>query len=232
MDTHKPSDQFQPPRTEYSQELYAALEHSAAPKTPEKLRAPFQMVKDVEKLVDSFRETAEALEQRDGREMKIKYVPVTIIGSPRTHDEIAKSQKNIERRMTMDLFAEKGKHCVHYDGKVSTPYATPDIGHWYIESNLKDGTPGTGEVTHIETHPQYINIFNHDGQRVPARLSHLAAFIPLAYHYARTVIDAYPFERDRAEVILDGLDIPEDISALLPPEHHGPSSQSDYRLAA
>jgi len=221
--------QYHPPHTVYSEELYSHIEKSAVQQTPERLHAPFQFVKDIEELVDSFRETAEAIEQKDGREVKLKYVPITFWRPARPHEEILKEQKDTERLLSIPLFRDKGRYCVHYGGKVNTPYATPDVGHWYIEEII-DGTLGTGSVTHIETHPQHIKKFNHDGQRVPVTISDLEVFAPLVYHYVHAVIEAYPFDRDRAEVILEDLEIPDDVSMLLPPEHHDP--QSSYRLAA
>src|SRR5690606_1067514 len=142
-----------------------------------------------------------------------------------------RSQLDAERALTPVLFAEKGRYCVHYGAKVNSPAATPGVGHWFIEE-MVHGVPGTGPVTHIETHHQYVIKFNDAGQPEQMRISDIEVFSKLAYHYVSTVLEVYPFDRDRAEVILDGIDVPDNITALLPPEHHIYGDQSNYRLVA
>ena len=222
--------QYQPPRTEYSAELYEQIEKSAVKSSPERIQAPFQFVKDIEALVDSFRDTAEAIEQSKGREVKVKYLPVSFIRPARKREDIRKELIDVERSIGSNLFAEKGKYYFWYGEKGASAIRTPDVADWYIEE-IVPSNPGSGVVTHIETHPHHIKKFNHNGQRVPVTLSDLEVFIPAAYHYVHAIMDAYPFERDRADVILDGLEIPNDVAALLPPEHVE-SQKNDYGLAA
>lgn len=224
--------QYQPPRTVYNEELYSQIEQSAIRNNPEKLPEPFQFSKDLEDILDSCRETAEALEQRNGREVKFKYIPVTFVRAARPHEEIFKEQLNDERLLSVDYFRDKGRYCVHYGGKIKTPYSTPNAGHWYIEE-MVNGRPGTGPVTHIITHNDRIEMYNHDGQRVPLKISDLEVFVPLVFHYTEEAMDKlYLFDRDRAEVVLDGIEFPENVAMLLPPEHREHGYQlSDKRAA-
>jgi len=220
--------QYQPPRTEYSAELYEQIEKSAVQHTPERYQqAPFQFVKDIEALVDSFRETAEGIEQRKGRETKMKFLPLTFVLPARKHEEIRRELIDTERRIGGQLFAEKNKYYFWYGEKGESAIRTEGVADWYIEE-IVPGKPGGGVITHIETHPQYIKKFNHNGQLVPVTLSDLEVFIPAAYHYVYAIMDAYPFDRDRAELILEEMDMPNDVSALLPPVH-GENRKSDHR---
>lgn len=222
--------QYQPPRTEYSDELYRQIEQSAIHSTPERLPvAPFQMVKDIEALVDSFRDTAEAIEQAKGREVKVKYLPISFIRPGRKHDDIRKDLVDKERSIGGQLFAEKNKYYFWYGEKGSSAIRTDDVADWYIQE-INPNNNGEG-ITHIETHPHYIKKFNHAGQRVPVSLSDLEIFIPAVYHYVHAIMDIYPFERDRAEVILDDLQVPNNIPALLPPTQ-SLEYKSEYNRAA
>lgn len=222
--------QYHPPLTEYSAELYEQIEKSTVKDTPERLRAPFQFVKDIETLVDSFRDTAEAIEQTHGREVKVKYLPVSFVRPPRKREDIRRQLIDTERAIGGQLFAEKNKYYFWYGEKGESAIKTKDVADWYIEEIVPEN-PGSGVVTHIETHPQYIKKFNHAGHRVPVTLSDLEVFIPAAYHYVHAIMDVYPFEKDRAEVILDGLELPDHVSALLPPEYRS-ANKTDYGLAA
>lgn len=224
--------QYQTPQTVYNTEAYSIIEQSAVQNTPEKIHAPFQFVKDLEDILDSCHETAEALEQKNGREIKFKYVPVTFIRAARSHEEILEEQLNAERIVSMDLFRDKGRFCAHYGGKIQTQYSTPEVGHWYIEE-MVNGKPGTGPVTHIETHKDHVKKFDHQGRRVPMTISDIEVFAPLTYHYTSEVMDQlYPFDRDRADIILDGVDFPDNVAMLLPPEHHDYGYQMSDKRAA
>jgi len=223
--------QYQPPRTEYSAELYKQLEQRPVQSTPERMpTAPFQMVKDIEALVDSFRDTAEAIEQAKGREVSIKYLPISFIRPARKHEEIRKDLIDREREIGGRLFAEKNKYYFWYGDKGNSPIRTEGVADWYIQE-ITPGNAGEGVITHIETHPNYIKKFNHAGQRVPISLSDLEIFIPAVYHYVHAIMDIYPFERDRAEVLLDGIELPNDVSALLPPTPAA-KYKDEYGLAA
>jgi len=217
--------QYQPPRTEHSAELYKSVENSPVKSSPEIIRGPFQFTKDIETLVDSIRNTAEAIEQKNGRNVGMKYLPITFVRPARSHAEIFKEQLDKERALTSDLFAEKNKYSFWYGGMAHTPQATPNIASWFVEELA------SGRITRIQTHPDYIQMFNHEGRLVPMALSDLEIFVPLIRHYVQTILPAYPFDNDRAEVILDGIDIPEHIEMLLPPEH-GNAQKSDYAQAA
>lgn len=222
--------QYQPPQTIHSAELYQPVEKEAAPLSPERLRAPFEFIKDIEVLIHSFRDTAEEIEQRNGREVSLRFLPITFVRPPRKSEVIRKGLIDTERTIGGNLFAEKGKYHFWLGDKRHTAYASQGLGDWYIEE-ISPENPGTGMVTHIETHAGYINKFNHAGQLVPMTLSDLEVFVPAVYYYAHAVMDAYPFEKDRAEVILEGLNVPDDISALLPPAHVA-GSQTDSMRAA
>lgn len=221
--------QFQLP-PEYTAELPKEIEQRVLQSTPGQPQAPFQFVKDIEVLVESFRETAEGIEQRNGREVKMKALPVTLVRPARKHDEIRRDLIEIERRLGGTLFAEAGKYHFWLGDKSASIAKAEDIADWYIE----EVTPGHsgGVVTHIETHPQYIKKFDHKGRLVPMTISDLEVFIPAVYHYVYAIIDAYPFEKDRAEVILEDMSIPNDVSALLPPIQTAEGLRNSYGFAA
>lgn len=204
--------QYLPPRTEFSADIYAQIEQSAFNSTPEKIKAPFQGVDDAEKLIDSFHETYIALEQANGHEVKLKYIPVSFSLPARSRAKILKELIDAEGDIGGELYAEKNRFRFWYGGK-SKLANNASFGNWYLEDKT------AGAVTHIETNPHHINKFNHNGQRVEVTLSDLEIFIPAVYHYVRSILKLYPFEAERADVILDGLDLPENIEALLPPQH-------------
>ena len=223
--------QYQLP-PEYTAELYEEIEQSILQSTPEhQPQAPFQFVKDIETLVESFRETAEGIEQRNGREVKMKLLPVSFVRPARKHEEIRKDLIETERRLGGTLFAESGKYHFWLGDKGSAANRNEDVADWYIEEIIP-GPSGVGVVTHIETHPQYIKKFDHNGHLAPMTISDLEVFIPAVYHYVYAIIDAYPFERDRAEVILEDMNIPNDVSALLPPIQTAEGLRNNYGLAA
>ncbi len=224
------NSQYHPPRTEHSAGIYGNIEKRVFEDSPERLKPPFQFVKDIEKLIDSFRDTAEAIEQANGREVKVRYLPVSLIRPARKREVIRRHLIDVERTLGGQLFAEKNKYYFWYGEKGESAISTPGVADWYIEE-ITPENPGSGEVTHIETHANYIKKFNHVGQRVPITLSDLEVFVPAAYHYVHTIMDAYPFEKDRADVLLDGLELPRDVSALLPPQHDE-YRKSDYYRAA
>ncbi|MGV9001557.1 MAG: hypothetical protein ACOH18_01205 [Candidatus Saccharimonadaceae bacterium] len=233
------NSQYHPPQTEHSTELYKQVEQHTIKSSPERLRSPFQIFTDVQNLVQSFRETAIALEESKGRVVKFWNLPISFVRPPRSRAKIMTELINNESIVGGQLFAEKNKYKFWYGDKGQSAISTPDVGDWYIEEINAEGS-GVGVITHIETHPNhanpinYVKKFNHDGQWVPVTLSDLEIFVPAVYHYAHAILDgveAYSFDRDRKDVILDGLEIPDDISALLPPEHSD-VSKSDYYLAA
>lgn len=225
------NSQYQLP-PEYTAELYEEIEQRVVQSAPEhQPQAPFQFVKDIETLVESFRETAEGIEQRNGREVKMKMLPISFVRPARKHDEIRKDLIEIERRLGGTLFAESGKYRFWLGDKGNSAIKTEDIADWYIEE-VTAGPTGIGAVTHIETHPQYIKKFNHEGHLVPMTISDLEVFIPAVYHYVYAIMDAYPFERGRAEVILEDMTIPNDVSALLPPIQTAEGLRNNYGLAA
>jgi hypothetical protein len=228
MDIDK--SQYRPPQTEYSADIYKQIESATAPKTPEKIQAPFQFVKDIEVLVDSFRDTGEAIEQAKGREVKVIGLPIVINRPARKSEVIRKDFIDKERVIGGNLFAEKDKYYFWYGGKDKSAKAEPDTAGWYMEE-IAPQKSTSNVVTHIETHPHHIKKFNHDGQRVPMTISDLEVFIPATYNYVREIMDIYPFDKDRAELLLDELEIPDDISALLPPEHVD-GQKTDYGVAA
>lgn len=219
------NSQYHPPHTEHSAELYKQAEQSVINASPERIRSPFQFTKDIETLVDSIRNTEEAIEQKNGRVIGGKYVPITFVRPARSHADIFKAQLDKERSLTTDLFAEKNKYSFWYGGTAHAPQATPDIASWFIEEL------STGRITRIQTHPDCIQMFNHDGKLVPMVLSDLEIFVPLIQHYVKTILPAYPFDYNRAEVILDGIDIPENIEMLLPPQSNN-IQKTDYTQAA
>jgi len=220
--------QYHPPVTEHSAEIYNQVEKSAT-NNPEQLRAPFQFVKNIETLVDSFRDTAEEIERTHGREITFKLLPISFVRPARKREDIRRELVDAERVIGGQLFAEKNKYYFWYGEKGDSAIRTKDVADWYIEE-INPGQPGSS-ITHIETHPQYIKKFNHYGQRVPVTLSDLEIFIPAVYYYIHAIMDVYPFEKDRADVILDGLELPEDVSVLLPPEYRN-TSKTNYDLAA
>lgn len=217
------NSQYLPPRTEYSAELYEQIEQSIANSSPEKIRAPFQGVDDAENLIDSFHETSIELEQANGHEVKLKYIPVSFSMPARSRSKILNELINAEGDLGGELYAEKNRFRFWYGGKSRSTNGII-FGNWYIEDKA------TGVVTHIETHPNHINKFNHNGQRVEVTLSDLEIFIPAVYHYVRSILKLYPFEAERADVILDGLELPDNIEALLPPQHN--VAKNEYGIAA
>lgn len=223
--------QYQTPRTVYNEELYSHIEKSAPLKTPEKLNAPFQFVKDVEAFIDSARDTAEALEQKHGREMKVPRTNITFVRSAREHSLFDKQQKDVERELTVNtLFAEKNRFGVHYSSGKDVPNSPPEAGHWYVEE-MVNGVFDGSKVTHIETYAHAVYMFDHQGRHVPMNIANLEIFAPMVKHYPGAVIDAYPFDRDRADILLDSIDFPDDISQLLPPAQPE-AKKSDYDRAA
>ncbi len=222
--------QYYPPNTEHSAEIYQQIEQSTIKSSPERIQAPFQFTKDIETLIDSIRETAEAIEQKKGNEVRFRHIPITFIRPARPHAEIFKEQLDNERSLTTELFAEKNKYSVWYGGKAHTPQATPNLASWFIEERVP-GKPGAGRITRIQTHPNYIQMFNHEGQLMPMTISDLEVFVPLVRHYVDTVLPAYPFDKDRAELLLEDIDMPDNIAMLLPPEHVE-GRKSDYDRTA
>lgn len=220
--------QYQPPRTAYSAELYKQMEQSAIQHTPERLKqGPFQSIKNIEAFIISCRDTAEAIEQRNGRVVELKFLPISFVRPARKHHEIHKELIEAERRIGGDVFAEKGKYHFWFGGGSHSSAQTQGVGHWYIEEIA------SGAITHLETSADSIAILNHSGQPVPVTLSDLEIFIPAACHYVYAVMDKYPFDKDRAEVLLENMDFPDlnDIATLLPPAHND-GSQKDFGLAA
>lgn len=220
--------QYQPPRTEYSAELYKQIEQSTIQHTPERQkRGPFQSIKDAEAIIDSCRDTAEALEQRNGREVRSKFLPLSFVRPARKHHEIHEALIEAERKVGGQVFEKKNAYYFWYRGADHSPTRTDGEGHWYIEEIA------SGAITHLETRPDSIAILNHDGQPVPVTISDLEIFIPAVYHYVYAIMDIYPFDKDRAEVLLEGMKFPDlnDIATLLPPSHNeGP--QNSHGLAA
>jgi len=221
MDIQQDKTQFQTPNTVYNSETFDRFYDKAdIPATPEKVQAPFQFAKDLEAIMDSCHDTAEALEQKNGHQMRIKYVPFQLTLSARPHEKILEEQLNAEREVSMRLFRDKGNSCVHYNGKAQGPYADPEIGHWYIETMI-NGKPGTGRMIHIETHKDFIKKFDSFGQLKPVTLADLEIIVPLMKHYVQEVMkELYPFDWDRAQVLLEGIDFPDNFEKLLLPEHH------------
>jgi|GEM_PF-2000781 len=222
--------QYHFPKTEHSAELYTTSSERALQSSPERAPAPFQGIKDIEALIDSFRDTAEAIEYTKGREVKLKYMPISFVRPARSHQEIRRHLIDTERVIGGQLFAQKNTYYFWYGEKNETVPREPGVADWYIEE-ITPGSSNPNIVTHLETHPQYVKKFNHAGQPVPVTLSDLEIFIPATYHYVRAIMEAYPFEKDRAEVLLDSLDDPRDILALLMPTQDEPP-HSGYDQAA
>ena len=219
--------QYHPPYTEYSAELYEQIEKSAVQSTPERNQpAPFHFVKEMEALVDSFRDTAEAIEQKDGREVKVRFIPVSFSLAPRSHSKIREALMEQEKLVGRNLFADKERYYFWKGQKGTSIHGTSEVDDWYLEETAPGMPSGTGVLTHIETHPNDIRKFNHQGQPVPLTLSDLEVFVPLTYHYVRGILEMpeYQFDKERAEVILDDMDVPsrEDILSLLPPTSFWP----------
>ena len=101
------NSQYHPPRTEHSAGIYGNIEKRVFEDSPERLKPPFQFVKDIEKLIDSFRDTAEAIEQANGREVKVRYLPVSLIRPARKREVIRRHLIDVERTLGGQLFAEK-----------------------------------------------------------------------------------------------------------------------------
>lgn len=238
--------QYQPPQTVYSSELY----ESAFQNSPEKIRAPFQFSKDLEAILDSSRDTAEALEQMNGREVTYepKYLPfpITFIRSARPHNVILKKNLDAERYASVRLKSLNGemvdegpaRFCIHYGANVQTQYSTPDVGHWYLEEMI-DGKPGTGLVTHFMTHKDYILEINHDGQSMPVSLERLSSIVRVFHEYTLTALkEVYPIDLERAEAILgteaeiDAVEFTDNVSLLVPPVHREPDDWLNDNRAA
>lgn len=230
--------QFQPPRTEHSVELYRQIEQSYASNvpTPEKSRAPFQFFKDIDNVVDSFRDTVVATEHEKGRTVKMKYVPFSLTLSARPANVIIKELINKEREYFFDEehspFKEKGKYTIWKGAKNDSLSGDKDISDWYVEEIIPNN-PGKGPIVHVETHPKHVKIFNHAGQAVPVTIADLKMLILLTKNYVEDLMnmEEYEFEKNRAEVIFEETDILEHIEMLLPPEPVD-GRKSDFDLTA
>jgi len=220
--------QYHPPQTVYSAELYAQIEKSALQNSPERRRGPFKFIEQIATLVDSFRDTAVAIEQQKGREVRVPLLPI-VIHLPARHPKLIHKDL-IEQERVRGGRIFKGGYFFWLGDKADSPIATKEVHDWFLAPT--DGySINEAEIIHIESSPDHLLKFNAAGQPLPMTIQDIERFVPAAYHYAQEVLEIYPFEKDRAEVILDGMDIPDDVAVLLPPMH--PSGQQDgYKLAA
>lgn len=219
-------NQYQPPQSEHSAGIYKQVEQSPFKGSPERLGSPFQFVKDVEALVDSVHGTGEELEQKKGREVHLKYTPITFVRPARPHHEILNEQLNMDRSRTTDLFAEKGKFCVWYGGSAHSPRDNQKFGSWFIEEVVA-GKPGAGRIIRIQTHPDYIQMFNHEGQPMNMTISDLEIFVSIVRNYVPAILPSYPFDQAWVDVVLEDIDMPENIGMLLSPQRTDDSKLSN-----
>lgn len=221
--------QYRFPESEYNDASNRArLE--AFRNTPEKLQAPFQFIKDIEEVVFSFRDTAVALEQRNGRIIKLPIIGVPVKVSARPKEEIYKQLIEQERVIGGKIYenGEANGYGFWLDQKGSS-VISDTIADWHLEIPNPQDPKNPGGV-HIETSAHHLKKFHKDGKLYPMSIQDIERFVPAAYHYAHEILPLYPFDEARADVLGD-IDIPDDIAALLPPTHVE-GTKSDYELAA
>lgn len=208
----------------------------AARTNPERVQAPFHFVTDLEHALSSFRDTAVALEQSEGREIKLPIIGLSFkLSKPLNTSDIYKKLINKEPIIGGRMFYPKGTkdedihHRFWFGLKGSSPIST-QTGDWYFQSpNPQD--PRNPYLMHIETSPHELLKFHSDGRPYPMTIEEIQWFVRSAYHYTHEVLnELYPFDATRVELLND-IEVPDDISALLPPEHTK-NNKSDYRLAA
>lgn len=220
--------QFQLPKGEYNDESNRArLESFRA--SPEKLNeGPFKVIKALENTIFDRRATAVAIEQANGRVKTIPYLNMQVHLPARSKEAIYQELIEKERLIGGAIYqnGEQGGYGFWLDYKGSS-LVSNDVADWHLEiPNTAD--PKNPYGVHIETTDWHLKKFHKDGKLYPMTIQDIERFVPAVYLYARETLKLYPFDQN-FEDILNTLDIPEEIAALLPASRRTAPKSDDAR---
>lgn len=217
--------QYQFPAGEHSDAINRAR-LDALRDTPEVLtEGPFKIIKVIEETIFDRRATAVALEQTKGRFATIPYLNIKVKLPARPKEEIYRELIERERQLAAKIHGGSG-FFLDYKG---SSVVSDTVADWHLEfANPAD--PFNPHHIHIETTDRYLRKFHKDGRPYDMTIQDIERFIPSVYYYAQETLELYPFSQD-FEDILNEVEIPENIAALLPiPPESG--RKSDHDIAA
>ncbi len=198
--------------------------------TPEKLQSgPFELIQRAARTQYDRRDTAVAIEMKNGRMVTIPFINLQFNLPARPKDAIYKDLIEQERPLGGRVYegGEAGGYMFWLDHKGSSIISN-DVSDWHFEMpNPYDVKSPYG--VHIESTSWELKKFHKDGRLHAVTIEDIERFVPAVYHYMKATAELYPFDQNFDDVITD-IELPESIAGIIAQSENG--EQSDYRLAA
>lgn len=218
--------QFNLPENEFSN-VRSREDLDAFRRTPEKMQAgPFELVQVSARTMEDRRDTAVAIELKNGRKVTIPYINLQFELPPRAKDVIYKKLIEQERAIGGSIFqnGEQGGFSFWLDHKGSSVMGG-DVSDWHLEiPNAED--PKNPYGVHVEASSWQLRKFHKDGKMYAMTIQDIERFVPAVYHYVKETAGLYPFDQDFDEVVRQ-IDLPANVIAMLPIERATDSDNSE-----
>lgn len=220
--------QYQIPENGYT-ENDARKEVAQIQFTPERERnyEPYRFLMNIRDAVESFRETAIAIEQRHGRYKEVRGVRLPGKLPARHPEKILKSLVDEEWKIGGDLYGKDAGYRFGLDARLT---AVNQADWYHTAPNPAD--PEHPHVVHFVVTPTKLEMLLTDGHAYAPTIQDIQRFVHGAYHYLYNIRELYPLDATIDDLLQEiAADIPDDLNELMPQNHAG-ISRDDYRLAA
>lgn len=220
--------QYQIPENGYT-ESDARKELAAVQFTPEREPnyEPYRFLMNIRDAVESFRDTAIAIEQRQGRRTEVGGMQIPLRLPARQPEKILKSLVDAEWKIGGDLY---GKDAGYRFGLAARQTAAHQADWYHTAPNPAD--PEHPHVVHFVVTPTKLEMLLTDGHSYAPTIQDIERFVHGAYHYLYNIRELYPLDATIDDLLQEiAADIPDDLSELMP-QHHAGISRDQYGLAA
>lgn len=200
-------------------------------RTPEKPKVgPFEIIQRAARTQHDRRDTAVAIEQKNGRTFRLPLVRLEVDLGSRSKEEIYKDLIEKERRIGGTIFegGDEGGYLFWLDHKGSS-IVSDDVADWHFEMpNPND--PKRPYGVHFESTSWMLNKFHKDGKMNAVTIQDIERFVPAVYHYMQQTAVLYPFDQNFDDVIAD-IELPSNVTPMFP-RKQAEDEQLDDKLAA